>query len=149
MVDLSNLRRPKGASRDRKRLGRGPGSGTGKTAGRGQNGQKSRSGMKHRPWFEGGQMPLQRRVPKRGFHSRNRRVWQIVNVRDLESLPDATVTPAILHEAGLVDLGRDAGVKILGKGELERAVTVKAHAFSAGAREKIEKAGGTAEVLED
>jgi len=149
MVDLSNLRRPKGATRNRKRVGRGPGSGTGKTAGRGQKGQKSRSGMKHRAWFEGGQMPLQRRVPKRGFHSRNRRVWQIVNVRDLESLPDETVTPAILHEAGLVDLGRDAGVKILGKGELERAVTVKAHAFSAGAREKIEKAGGTAEVLED
>lgn len=148
MVDLSNLRRPKGANRDRKRVGRGPGSGTGKTAGRGHKGHKSRSGFKHRAWFEGGQMPLQRRVPKRGFKAPFRKEWQIVNVQALETLAEDTITPEVLQENGLVDLGKDAGIKILGKGELKRAVTVQAHAFSAGATEKIQNAGGTAELLE-
>jgi large subunit ribosomal protein L15 len=149
MVDLSNLRRPDGANRNRKRRGRGPGSGNGKTSGRGHKGHKARSGNKHRAWFEGGQMPLQRRVPKRGFTPRSRTEWQIVNVRDLEGLDADTVTPAILHEAGLADLGRDAGIKVLGTGELKRKVTVRAHAFSASAREKIEAAGGSVELVED
>jgi large subunit ribosomal protein L15 len=149
MVDLSNLRRPKGANRNRKRRGRGPGSGTGKTAGRGHKGHKARTGTSHKAYFEGGQMPLQRRVPKRGFTPRSRTVWQVVNVRDLEGLEEKTVTPAVLHEHGLADLGRDAGIKVLGTGELTRKITVQAHAFSAGAREKIEAAGGSVELVED
>ncbi|MEJ2218141.1 MAG: 50S ribosomal protein L15 [Gemmatimonadota bacterium] len=148
-MDLSNLRRPEGANRNRKRRGRGPGSGTGKTAGRGHKGHKARSGNKHKAYFEGGQMPLQRRVPKRGFTPRSRTVWQVVNVRDLEGLEEKTVTPAVLHEHGLADLGRDAGIKVLGTGELTRKITVQAHAFSAGAREKIEAAGGSVELVED
>lgn len=148
MVDLSNLKRPTGANVNRKRLGRGPGSGTGKTSGKGHKGQKARSGFKHRAWFEGGQMPLQRRLPKRGFTPPSSRTWQIINVKALDALDEDTITPELLHEKRMVDLGRKDGIKILGEGELSRAVTVKAHAFSASAREKIEKAGGTAELLE-
>jgi len=149
MVDLSNLRRPKGANRNRKRVGRGPGSGTGKTSGRGHKGHKARTGTSTKAYFEGGQMPLQRRVPKRGFTPRSRTEWQIVNVQDLESLEADVVTPVVLHESGLANLGRKGGIKVLGKGELKRKVTVQAHAFSAGAREKIEAAGGSVELVED
>jgi large subunit ribosomal protein L15 len=148
MTDLNNLRRPKGAHRDRKRLGRGPGSGTGKTAGKGHKGQKARSGGKIPAWFEGGQMPLLRRLPKRGFKSHKKNDFEVVNVKDLGRVEGDSITPATLHEAGLIDLGRGLPVKVLGKGELERKVTVKAHAVTDGARKKIEDAGGTVEILE-
>ncbi len=150
MKDLSNLRRPKGANRAEKRVGRGPGSGTGKTAGRGHKGQKARAGHHGIPaWFEGGQMPLQRRLPKRGFTSPKDNRFEVVNLKDLARITGDTITPAILHENGLVDLGKGLPVKVLGKGDLERKLTVKTHAISAGAREKIEKAGGAVEILED
>ena len=150
MSDLNNLRRPKGANTPRKRVGRGPGSGTGKTAGRGHKGQKARTGHHGIPaWFEGGQMPLQRRLPKRGFTSHKNNEFEIVNVQDLARVDGDVVTPALLHESGLVDLGKGRPVKVLGKGELDRKVTVKAHAISAGARKKIEDAGGTVELLEE
>ncbi len=149
MTDLHNLRRPKGASGDRKRKGRGPGSGTGTTAGRGDKGQKARSGARIPAWFEGGQMPLQRRVPKRGFTSHVENAFEIVNVMDLARIEEDPITPAIMHQHGLVDLGKSRPVKVLGKGELEKKVTVKAHAVSAGARKKIEDAGGSIELLEE
>ncbi len=137
---LHQIRRPKGATKDRKRVGRGPGSGWGKTAARGQKGQKSRSTVKR--GFEGGQMPLQRRVPKVGFHNPFRKEYAYVNVRDLNRFEDGTeVTPALLLEQGLIKKIKD-GVKILGKGELERRLVVVAHKVSRGAREKIEAAGG-------
>lgn len=149
MTDLNNLRRPKGATSNSKRVGRGPGSGTGKTAGRGHKGQKARSGHHGMPaWFEGGQMPLQRRLPKRGFTSHKKNDFEIVNVKDLARIDDETITPAILHQHGLIDLGRNLPVKLLGKGEIDKKVTVKAHAVSAGAKKKIEDAGGSVELLE-
>ncbi len=149
MTDLSNLRRPKGATRPRKRLGRGPGSGTGKTAGKGHKGQKARSGGSIPAWFEGGQMPLLRRLPKRGFKSHKKNDFEVVNVKDLARIEGDTITPALLHESGLIDLGRGLPIKVLGKGDLDRKVTVKAHAVSAGARKKIEDAGGAVELLEE
>lgn len=149
MTDLNNLRRPTGANRESKRLGRGPGSGTGTRAGRGDKGQKARSGARIPAWFEGGQMPLQRRVPKRGFTSHVANDYEIVNVGALERVTEDPVTPAIMHQFGLVDLGSGRPVKVLGKGELEKKLTVKAHAFSAGARKKIEEAGGTVEIVEE
>lgn len=149
MSDLSNLPRPDGANRDRKRLGRGPGSGTGKTSGKGHKGQKARTGHHGIPaWFEGGQMPLQRRVPKRGFTSPFRKEYEIVNLAALESLEETEITPEVLHQHRLVDLGRKRAVKILAEGELTRKVTVRAHRVSAAARTKIEAAGGTVELLE-
>jgi large subunit ribosomal protein L15 len=148
MTDLSNLRRPEGAHRAAKRVGRGPGSGLGKTAGKGHKGQKARAGVPVRPWFEGGQMPLQRRVPKRGFKNPFRKVYETVNIRDLEPLTEELITPALLHARRLVDLGTGRRIKILGDGEVQRRLTVQAHAVSAGARAKIEAAGGTVELLE-
>src|SRR5690625_1296832 len=106
MVDLSNLRRPAGSNRSRKRVGRGPGSGHGKTSGRGQKGQKARSGDRIPAWFEGGQMPLQRRLPKRGFTNPFRREYAIVNLRDLEGLEEEEITLEVLQSHRLVDLGR-------------------------------------------
>jgi large subunit ribosomal protein L15 len=147
MTDLSNLRRPEGAHRSRKRLGRGPGSGTGKTSGKGHKGQKARTGGGVHPWFEGGQMPLQRRVPKRGFKNPFRTVYQVVNVAALEALEETDITPEVLDSYRLVDLGNGQPVKILGNGEIERKVTVRAHAVSASARSKIEAAGGTIELI--
>ena len=137
-----------GARRERKRLGRGIGSGLGKTAGRGQKGQLARSGGKPGPYFEGGQMPLQRRLPKRGFNNaRFAKVYSIVNVSDLARFEaGSVVTPEVLLESGLIRQIRD-GVKILGDGELTTALTVQAHAFSKAAAEKIEAAGGKAEVI--
>ncbi|MEJ2503163.1 MAG: 50S ribosomal protein L15 [Gemmatimonadota bacterium] len=150
MTDLNNLPRPDGAHRDRKRVGRGPGSGSGKTSSRGHKGQKARAGHHALPaWFVGGQMPLQRRLPKRGFTSHVQNAFEIVNVMDLGRIEADPITPAVLHEHGLVDLGRGLPVKVLGKGELEKKVTVKAHAVSAGARKKIEDAGGSIELLEE
>ncbi len=149
MSDLHNLRRPEGAHRGKKRLGRGPGSGKGKTSGKGHKGQKARTGHHGIPsWFEGGQMPLQRRVPKRGFKNPFRTVYEIVNVGQLSKLDEDTITPETLHSARLVDIGRGNPVKVLGDGEVTRKFTVRAHAFSESARAKIEAAGGTVELLE-
>jgi large subunit ribosomal protein L15 len=149
MTDLSNLRRPEGAHRSKKRLGRGPGSGTGKTSGKGHKGQKARSGGGIPAWFEGGQMPLLRRLPKRGFKSHKKNDFEVVNVQDLNRIDDETITPAILHEHGLIDLGSGLPVKLLGKGDLDRKVTIQVDAVSAGARKKIEDAGGAVELLEE
>ena len=146
-VGLENLGPPEGSRKDATRVGRGPGSGVGKTSGRGHKGQKARSGGKVPAWFEGGQMPLYRRVPKRGFHSPNRREYQVVNVGALQELGADELGPEELEALGLVRSADDR-VKILGDGDLERSVTVRAHAFSGSAREKIEAAGGTAEVIE-
>ena len=149
MVDLSNLERPEGAHRNKKRLGRGPGSGTGKTSGKGHKGQKARTGHHGIPaWFEGGQMPLQRRMPKRGFKNWNRVEYMVVNLKALERIEGDEVTPETLHQSGLIDLGKGRPVKVLGDGEVSRKLTVRAHAVSASAREKIEKAGGSVELLE-
>jgi len=137
--------------KNRKRVGRGPGSGNGKTSGRGMNGQKARSGNKYRPWFEGGQMPLQRRIPKRGFKSLNKKVFQLVNVSSLDKFEDGqTVDPAALAQKGLIKKS-DRPVKILGFGELSKRLVVHADAFSGSAKEKIAQAGGEANrrVLEN
>ena len=149
-MKLHELSPAKGSRHARKRLGRGPGSGTGKTAGRGEKGQKSRSGHTHRPGFEGGQMPLVRRVPKRGFTNIWRTEYTVVNLSQLEKL-DATaggdeVTPDLLVARGLARRGRP--VKVLGVGEVGRAYKVKAHRFSKSARAKIEAAGGSCEELQ-
>jgi large subunit ribosomal protein L15 len=145
---LNNLRPAKGSVRQRKRVGRGIGSGLGKTSGRGEKGQKSRSGYSRKVGFEGGQMPLHRRVPKRGFTNPFRKEYAEVNLGRLESFEAGTiVTPEVLREHGLVKSFRD-GIKILGKGTLSKALTVRAHKFSASAQEAIGKAGGKAEVIE-
>ena len=145
---LNNLRPAKGSVRNRKRVGRGPGSGLGKTSGRGEKGQKSRSGYSRKVGFEGGQMPLHRRVPKRGFTNPFRKEYAEVNLERLEAFEAGTiVTPEVLREHGLVKSFRD-GVKILAKGKLSKALTVRAHKFSAKAQEEIGKAGGKAEVIE-
>ena len=147
MTDLSNLRRPDGAHRDRKRLGRGPGSGLGKTSGKGHKGHKARTGGGTHPWFEGGQMPLQRRVPKRGFTNTAQIRYEIVNLRDLARIEGDEITPEVLDAHGLVH-ARKGPVKILAEGAIDRKLTVRAHAVSAAARAKIEAAGGTVELLE-
>ncbi len=132
----------------KKRVGRGRGSGHGKTSGRGHKGQKSRSGGGVRPGFEGGQMPLIRRIPKRGFTSRLKKKYQIINIRTLDGLKESTVTPQKLKELKIVkNIDRGRGVKVLGEGELSRPMTIKAHAFSGKAIEKIKKAGGKVEIL--
>jgi large subunit ribosomal protein L15 len=149
MSDLSNLPRPEGANRDRKRLGRGPGSGKGKTSGKGHKGQKARTGHHGIPaWFEGGQMPIQRRVPKRGFTNNFRTEYEIVNLAAIQGLEETEITPEVLHQYRLVDLGKGRPVKILANGDLDRKVTVHAHKVSAPARAKIEAAGGSVELLE-
>jgi large subunit ribosomal protein L15 len=145
MAELHDLSPAPGSHRDRKRLGRGPGSGTGKTAGRGGKGQSARTGYKRKRGFEGGQMPLHRRIPKRGFKNFARVDYQVVNIRDLAAL-GGDVTPEGLHAAGLVASLRRP-VKVLGDGELKAKLAVSAHAFSKSAREKIEGAGGTVTVL--
>ena len=147
-MDLSNLRPADGSKQsDNFRRGRGHGSGNGKTAGKGHKGQKARSGGGKRPGFEGGQMPLYRRLPKRGFTNRNTVEIVGINVSALERFDnDAVVTVETLVEAGIVKNPRD-GVKILGNGELTKKLTVQANAFSAGAAAKIEALGGKAEVI--
>jgi large subunit ribosomal protein L15 len=148
-IGLHNLKPAPGSRKDRKRIGRGQGSGHGKTSGRGHKGQNARSGSKRRIGFEGGQMPLYRRLPKLGgFTPRNRKVYAIVNVSDLEARFEkgATVDPAALAESGLIKKERQS-VKVLGDGELTLSLTVRAHAFTRSAREKIEAAGGKAEVI--
>jgi large subunit ribosomal protein L15 len=148
-VGLHNLKPAKGSVRNRKRVGRGPGSGLGKTAGRGEKGQKSRSGFARKTGFEGGQMPLHRRVPKRGFtNAPFRKEFAEVNLGSLETFEAGTiVTPEVLVRQGIVKRLRD-GVKILAKGDLTKALTVHAHRFSAKAKERITVLGGRAEVLE-
>jgi large subunit ribosomal protein L15 len=147
-VSLNSLKPAKGSVRNRKRVGRGPGSGLGKTSGRGEKGQKSRSGFSRKVGFEGGQMPLHRRVPKRGFHNRFRKTFAEVNLERLEAFETgAIVTPQELVQRGVVK-GRFDGVRILGKGTLTKALTVRAHGFSARAREVITNLGGKAEPVE-
>ncbi len=136
-----------GSVRDVKRIGRGHGSGNGKTAGKGHKGQKARSGGGVRPGFEGGQMPLARRIPKRGFNNIFAEKMTVINVSDLARFKEGTVVDSDLLKAAGVIKKADKGVKVLGKGELNVNLTVKAAAFSASAKEKIEKAGGKAEVM--
>ena len=147
-MELHDLHPAPGAKRSRKRVGRGPGSGNGKTAGKGHKGQKSRSGYSRRFGFEGGQMPLVRRIPKRGFTNIFRVEYQVVNLRDLERVFDDgdTVSVENLVEKGLAR-GGNRLVKVLGDGDLAKKLDVKAHKFSASARAGIEKAGGTCEVV--
>lgn len=149
MKELSNLQPPAGATRNRKRLGRGTGSGLGKTAGRGHKGQGQRKSGNVGAHFEGGQMPMQRRLPKIGFTNLFRTNYATVNVSELRRFAaGAQVDEAALREVGLVK-GACDGVKILGNGDLDRALTVKATRFTAGAAQKIQAAGGTAEVVGD
>jgi large subunit ribosomal protein L15 len=148
-MNLSDLRPNEGANRSRKRVGRGTGSGHGKTSGRGTKGQKSRSGPGVRAGFEGGQLPIQKRMPyKRGFTNIWRTPWEVVNLdRLVDVAVDGAITPDVLVAAGLVR-GSQFPVKVLGSGELSAKITVSAHAFSESAKEQIEKAGGTVTVLE-
>jgi large subunit ribosomal protein L15 len=147
-VALNNLKPAKGSTQARKRVGRGPGSGLGKTSGRGEKGQKSRSGYARKLGFEGGQMPLHRRVPKRGFNNIFRKEYAFVNIGRLEIFDVGTiVTPDVLLKRGMIKKLRD-GLKVLGEGELTKALTVRAHKFSAKAQERITGLGGKAEILE-
>lgn len=144
---LHDLRPAEGSTKSKKRVGRGSGSGLGTTAGRGMNGQNSRSGGGVRPGFEGGQMPLFRRIPKRGFNNKFRKQWTIVNVELLNDFEDGTeITPDVLLQTGVVSK-IDYGIKILGDGELNKKLTVKANKFTQSAISKIEAAGGKAEVI--
>src|SRR5512135_3355839 len=146
-IALNKLMPPKGANRKSKRVGRGIGGGHGKTATRGYKGQKSRSGTSIRPGFEGGQMPLHRRLPKRGFTNIFRKDYAIVNLGQLAALEAGTeVTPLVLKERGIVRRMKD-GLKVLAAGELKHPLRVHAHKFSQSAIEKIQKAGGTIEVI--
>lgn len=148
-IGLNNLRAPEGATHKKKRLGRGQGSGLGKTSGRGNKGQKSRSGYSRKRGFEGGQMPLHRRLPKRGFTNIFKREWAEVNLTRLEELFEAgtAVTPEVLVEKGLVRKSLMKSIAVLGKGELSKSLNITAHRFSESAKNKIEAAGGKAEVI--
>jgi large subunit ribosomal protein L15 len=145
--NLSTIRAPKKANENKKRIGRGMGSGMGKTSTRGHKGQGSRSGSRQKRGFEGGQMPLHRRLPKRGFVNIFRTEYQVVNLSALAELGETDVTPEVLKKARLVK-GKDALIKVLGDGELKKAITVHAHKYSKSAQEKISKAGGKAEILQ-
>jgi large subunit ribosomal protein L15 len=145
-MNLSNIRAPRKASENKKRVGRGMGSGMGKTSTRGHKGQRSRSGSRMMRGFEGGQMPLHRRLPKRGFTNIFREEYNIVNLEKLALLDESTINPDVLRKAGVISTKRR--VKILGDGELKSAITVQAHKFSKSAQEKITKAGGKFEVLQ-
>jgi large subunit ribosomal protein L15 len=145
-MNLSNIRAPKKAAEKKKRVGRGMGSGMGKTSTRGHKGQRSRSGSRMLRGFEGGQMPLHRRMPKRGFTNIFRQEYSIVNLEVLAGLGESTITPDVLRKAGVIKAKHP--VKILGDGELSTALTVQAHKFSKSAQEKITKAGGKVEVLQ-
>ncbi|WP_445492942.1 50S ribosomal protein L15 [Niallia sp. 03133] len=146
-MKLHELKPAEGARQERKRKGRGIGSGNGKTAGKGHKGQNARSGGGVRPGFEGGQTPLFRRLPKRGFTNINRKEFAIVNLDALNRFEDGTeVTPELLIETGVVS-SEKAGIKILAKGKVEKKLTVKAHKFSSAAKEAIEAAGGQTEVI--
>lgn len=144
-LTLNNIKPPKGATHKKKRIGRGPGSGLGKTSGRGHKGQKSRSGYSKKVGFEGGQMPLHRRLPKRGFTNIFKKQWLEISLAKLEASFETgeTVTPELLHERGLIKKAKHDLV-ILGNGELTKSLNISAHRFTKAAREKIERAGGTA-----
>ncbi len=144
---IQDIQVPKGAHKRRKIVGRGPGSGHGKTSCRGQKGASSRSGPGTRPGFEGGQMPLVRRIPKRGFTNPFKEQFQIVNIEDLNSFSEnETVTPELLKNKNLIK-GKKIRIKVLGSGELKKSLNIQANAFSKSALEKISKAGGKAEVI--
>jgi len=146
-MKLGDLHPPKGSTKGSKRKGRGKGSGLGKTAGRGHKGAGQRSGNKRRPWFEGGQMPLARRLPKRGFSNHLfRKEFQILNLRDISDLKLKNIDPEVLLSKGKIKSLRKP-VKILGIGEVESPINLKAHAFSQSAKDKIQKAGGTTEEM--
>lgn len=145
-MNLSQIKKPKGATHAKKRVGRGMGSGHGKTSTRGHKGQRSRSGHSLMRGFEGGQMPLHRRMPKRGFTNIFRKEYAVVNLDQLAGLGVATITPQLLMERKLIHHVKD-GLKILGRGELTSPLTVSAHIFSASAKAKLEAAGGKAEIL--
>jgi large subunit ribosomal protein L15 len=144
-LSLNNLKPTKGSTHKKKRVGRGPGSGLGKTAGRGHKGQKSRSGYSSRPGFEGGQMPLQRRLPKRGFTNIFKKQWIEISLAKLDANFNSgdDVTPEILHERGLIKKAKHDLV-ILGNGDVTKTLNISAHRFTKAAKEKIEKAGGSA-----
>ncbi len=144
---VSDLSPKQGSRMKKKRVGRGTGSGHGKTSCRGHKGQKARTGGGTRVGFEGGQMPLHRRLPKRGFTNIFKKEYSIVNLKDLDRLSESVITPEVILEKGLIKDTKD-GIKILGEGEIKKPITVKANAFSASARDKIIKAGGTAEVIQ-
>jgi large subunit ribosomal protein L15 len=146
VMNLSNIRAPRKAAENKKRVGRGMGSGMGKTSTRGHKGQRSRSGSRLLRGFEGGQMPLHRRLPKRGFTNIFREEFSVVNLDKLVALGEKTINPEVLQKAGLASAKRR--VKILGDGEVTAALTVQAHKFSKSAQEKITKAGGKTEVLQ-
>lgn len=145
-MNLSNLKYSEGARKNKRRVGRGTGSGRGKTSGKGHKGQNARSGATKRSWFEGGQMPLQRRVPKRGFTNIFRKEYSVVNVGDLERCGENEVSPDVLRGCRLVRK-KNTRVKVLGNGELKKPLNVKAHSFSKSATKKIEEAGGKAIIL--
>jgi len=147
-MELNNLKPKKGATHAKKRVGRGPGSGHGKTSSRGEKGQKSRSGYTSKLGFEGGQMPLQRRVPKRGFTNIFKKDHAVVNVSDLERFDNGvTVDEGALRKAGLIKGQTPHGIKVLGDGKLSKKLTVQAAKFSASARKQIEAAGGTCQEI--
>lgn len=146
-MDLGSLKKAPGSTHSDKRIGRGQGSGQGGTAGRGHKGQRSRAGASTRAWFEGGQMPIQRRLPKFGFYQHGKIRYQLVNVEDLERFDaDTEVTPELLHGSGLIKKVDDP-VKLLGNGELTKKLTINVHATSKSAQEKVEKAGGAVTLL--
>ncbi len=146
-MKLGELKISEGARKKKKRVGCGPGSGHGKTCCRGHKGQNSRSGSRSHPWFEGGQMPLQRRVPKRGFHNRFKKVYQIINIKDLDRFSkDTQVDPRGLVVAGLVKTER-VKIKLLGVGQIDRPLKISVHACTKSAREQVEKAGGEVRLL--
>ena len=147
-MKLNELQRNIGATQAKKRIGRGPGSGLGKTSGKGQKGQKARSGASINPVFEGGQLPLFRRVPKRGFsNAKFKTRYAVINLKDLNNFEDgAVVTPALLKDAGIIKNQLD-GIKVLGTGKLEKKITIQASKFSTSALEKIKEAGSKAEVI--
>jgi len=147
-IGLNNIRPAEGSTHKKKRVGRGPGSGLGKTAGRGNKGQKSRSGYSSKVGFEGGQMPLQRRLPKRGFTNIFKKQWIEVTLATLEQSFEAgdSITPETMHERGVIAKGK-RDIVVLGTGDISKALTVSAHRFTKGARTKIEAAGGTANVI--
>src|SRR5919202_3692086 len=148
-IGLNNLHPSKGSTHKKKRVGRGPGSGLGKTAGRGNKGQKSRSGYSGKVGFEGGQMPLHRRLPKRGFTNIFKKEWIEISLSALDKHFDANdeITPEVLHDRGLIKKAKH-DVVVLGTGELSKALRISAHRFTKSAREKIEKAGGAATLIE-
>jgi len=146
-MKITDLKPPKGAKKRKKRVGCGPGSGHGKTAGRGTKGAKQRSGKEYGPGFEGGQMPLIRRIPKRGFHNPFKEEYAVVNLKKLEKIIEKyeEITPEILRKEGIVK--KDLPIKILGDGELKKPIKIIAHAFSEKAKEKITAIGGSFEII--